>query len=159
MLLLLSMLFLVLPPLEAVGGASGGELRGELEGMLAAGLVSPDLVITYDAMHPFHGGTVVEIRGDGVALRTSRRRGDQQSSIRQHQVRPNDVLALLDLLVVLRVWEQRVPERSPVPGEGRASVLIEFDGRQAGFWEWYNDMGEHDRLLRISALMTELVPR
>jgi hypothetical protein len=56
-------------------------------------------------------------------------------------------------------WEQRVPERPPVPDEGRASLRIELGNLEGGFWEWYNDLGEHDRLLRVSALLADLVPR
>jgi hypothetical protein len=139
--------------------ARGDALRVELERSLDNGVAPRDLVITYHAMHPFHGGTIVEVRGDGQALRTSRRRGDLQSSIRQVELEPEALLEIVTLLVELEAWEQRVPERAPVPDEGRARVSIEMGGLEGGFWEWYNDLGEHDRLLRVSALMTELVPR
>lgn len=139
--------------------ARGDALRMELERSLLDGVVPRDLVVTYHAMHPFHGGTIVEVRGDGLALRTTRRRGDRQSSVRQVELSSEDLIELVTLLVELEAWEQRVPERPPVPDEGRARVSIELGGHEGGFWEWYNDLGEHDRLLRVSALMTELVPR
>ena len=140
-------------------GARGDMLRGELERSLLSGVMPRDLVVTYHAMHPFHGGTIVEIQGSGQALRTTRRRGDLRSSIRQIELEPAAVVELVALLVEIEAWEQRVPERAPVPDEGRARLSIEVSGMEGGFWEWYNDMGEHDRLLRVSALMTELVPR
>jgi len=139
--------------------ATGAGLRTELEGILVDGLIPRDLVITYEAMHPFHGGAIVEVRGDGSALRRTRRRGDLQASIRQVELDRNDLLGLVGLIVEIEAWEQRVPERPPLPDEGRASLHIVLGDQQGGFWEWYNDMGEHDRLLRVSALMTELVPR
>ncbi len=153
-------LLLCLPMLIApVDSGLEESLRVELERVLREGIVPDDAVITYTAMHPFHGGTVVEVRGDGVALRTTRRPGDLQASIRQREIDAGQLLTLVELLVQLEAWEQRVPERPPVPDEGRASLRIEIHGQQGGFWEWYNDMGEHDRLLRISALMIRLVPR
>lgn len=155
--LLLAALLLTLAPLPC--GAAGSDLRVVLEGALGAGAVPSELVITYTALHPFHGGTEVEVFGDGTAVRTTRRRGDLRASIRQTELPDDQVLGLVELLVELEAWEQRVPERAPVPDEGRASLRIEIGGLQGGFWEWYNDLGEHDRLLRISALMGELVPR
>ncbi len=139
--------------------AGGPTVRASLEGAVASRSVPLDLVITYTAMHPLHGGAIVEIFGDGAVVRTTRRRGDLQASIRQTELGTDDLLGLVDLLVELEAWEQRVPERPPVPDEGRASIHIEIAGREAGFWEWYNDLGEHDRLLRISELMTDLALR
>ncbi len=139
--------------------AGGPTVRASLEGAVEARLVPRDLSVTYNAMHPLHGGTIVEIHGDGTAVRIARRRGDLNASIRQTELGEGALLGLVDLLVDVRAWEQRVPERAPVPDEGRATLLIALGGREAGFWEWYNDLGEHDRLLRVSARMTELVPR
>ena len=130
-----------------------------LEALLERGRVPSDLVITYTAMHPLYGGTVIEVHGDGLALRTSRRRGGRQDEIRQTTVSDADLLRLVDLLVEERAWEQQVPDRQAVPDEGKASLDVQIAGHDGGFWEWYNDMGETDRLLRISALMSEMVPR
>jgi hypothetical protein len=140
-------------------GAGGDGLPEALRRAAGDGLVPVDLVVTYHAMHPLHGGTIVEVRGDGSALRTSRRRGELQGSVRQVELDPGDLVELVALLVEIEAWEQRVPERPPVPDEGRASLRIELGNLEGGFWEWYNDLGEHDRLLRVSALLADLVPR
>jgi len=137
----------------------GATARELLERSASAGVLPPGLTVTYEAMHPFHGGTIVEISGDGHGLRTTRRRGQLQATVRQVQLETDEILDLVVLLVELEAWEQREPEREPVPDEGRASVLVAVGGVEFGFWEWYNDMGQRDRLLRVSALMTELVPR
>jgi hypothetical protein len=139
--------------------ASSPDLRGSLERAVLEGSVPDDLVITYDAMHPFHGGTIVEVHGDGLALRRSRRQGELQARIRQVELSEQELLGLLALLVELEAWEQREPPRAPLPDEGRAELRVVIGGREGGFWEWYNDMGRHDRLLRIATRMTELVPR
>ncbi len=139
--------------------ASRSSLRAELEHALVDGVVPDELVVTYDAMHPFHGGTIVEVHGDGLALRTTRRRGDLQATVRQVELESEELILLVALLVHIEAWEQRVPERPPVPDEGRAALRVEIGGLEGGFWEWYNDMGEHDRLLRVSALLGDLVPR
>ncbi len=154
--LLATLLCVLLPVLMA---GSGFSLQAELERASEIGQVPADLVVTYAAMHPLYGGTVVEIRGDGLAQRTTRRRGGRQAEIRQTTVTQADLLQLMDLLVDERAWEQRVPDRRAVPDEGKAVLDIQLGEAEGGFWEWYNDMGERDRLLRISALMSELVPR
>ncbi len=154
--LLLLLCCVTLPLLLAAAGVS---LREELERASGLGHVPPDLEVVYTAVHPLYGGTILEIHGDGLGLRTTRQRGGQHAEIRQTQVSHEDLVRLVDLLFEQRAWEQRVPERQAVPDEGKASLEIRLGGTEGGFWEWYNDMGESDRLLRISVLMGELVPR
>lgn len=154
--LFLFLLVLLTPLLIAT--ASDG-IDTVLVGALARQVAPADLEIHYRAVHPLHGGTEVEIHGDGMAIRTTHRRGGHQAAIKQTTLEEAQVLALIELLVQVEAWEQRLPERAAVPDEGRASLEIRLGERRAGFWEWYNEMGEHDRLLRVSALMTELVTR
>jgi hypothetical protein len=139
--------------------ASGPDLRTGLERVLLEGVVPADLVITYDAMHPFHGGVFVEVQGDGLAQRRSRSRGDLRASIRQVELSEAELLGLVALLVELEAWEQREPARPPLPDEGRAELRVALGDQEGGFWEWYNEMGRHDRMLRVSTHLTQLVPR
>ncbi len=148
------LLALLVPLLLAFAPA---DIAPRLVAALAAREVPAELTVTYRAMHPLHGGNVVEIGGDGTTLRTSRRRGGE-ATVRQGRVGQEELLELVALLVELEAWEQRVPERAAVPDEGRATLEIRIGSAEGGFWEWYNDMGEHDRLLRLSVLMTELAP-
>ena len=67
-----------------------------------------------------------------------------------------DLQNLIKLLLELKTWEQRVPERIAVPDEGRASLRIQVGPASSEIWEWYNDMKANDRLIQIRETMQQL---
>lgn len=54
-------------------------------------------------------------------------------------------------------WEQRAPERTPVPDEGRATLLIRVGGRESATWERTHEMAQSRRLILIKDKMREIV--
>ncbi|HUS65929.1 MAG TPA: hypothetical protein VMZ28_15360, partial [Kofleriaceae bacterium] len=59
-------------------------------------------------------------------------------------------------IVQHRAWEQRVPERAPVPDESRAHLTISYLGKSASIWEWFNDLEANQRIVQIRELMKEI---
>ncbi|MEW6357116.1 MAG: hypothetical protein AB1696_12375 [Planctomycetota bacterium] len=119
-------------------------LKGELPG--------DKVIITYTDLHGLHGGLRLTIHGTGKV---------EQEAVRIEAGEPHDVTredfeALVRLLIEREAWQQKVPERSPVPDESRASLTIVVGEEKSTIWEWYNDMKANDRLIRIREKMTAI---
>ena len=63
---------------------------------------------------------------------------------------------LVDLLVSIEAWEQRVPEREPLPDESRAYLRVTIGEDSTTIWEWYNDLSGNDRIARVKAFLETL---
>ena len=64
----------------------------------------------------------------------------------------------LALLQAELIWEQRVPERTPLPDESRAVLTVSLGPARATTWEWYNDLVENDRLVKVQRTLLSLAP-
>ena len=115
--------------------------------------VPEDFKVVYDDMHALHGGLTITILGDGTASMTEKLRGPQPPTVTEHKATSEELLSLVDLLVELKAWEQRTPDRLAVPDESKGTLAVSLGDQQGGFWEWYNDMGQNDRLVRIQRQM------
>lgn len=114
------------------------------------------LTVTYDDMHGLHGGLTLTIYGDGrIEQQAVREKAGQPKSI----VATADLHRLVALLQEVAAWEQRVPERRPVPDESRTRLRITLDGHSSAIWEWYNDMSKNQRIIRIRELMKQIAWR
>lgn len=108
--------------------------------------------VTYDDVHGLHGGLRLTIAGDGRVEQTAVR-----TKVRgTRQVAPSDLQRLVTMLRDLRAWEQRTPERAPVPDESRSRLIIRTAGGETTIWEWYNDMPKNARIVRVRDLMTDV---
>jgi hypothetical protein len=67
------------------------------------------------------------------------------------------LLELIRLLVETEAWEQRAPERTPVPDEARATLLIRAGGQESTTWELTHEMTRSRRLILIKDKMSEIV--
>ncbi len=115
---------------------------------IAAGRGAEDLAINYSDIHPLWGGVSVTLTRGREYERTVRQPGGASVLVRR-QVTRDEVASLVQLLVKLGAWEQRIPERAPVPDESRATLTIQCGATQSSIWEWYNDLSKHQRLARI----------
>ncbi|MBI5499914.1 MAG: hypothetical protein HY907_06700 [Deltaproteobacteria bacterium] len=115
-----------------------------------------DLEVTYDDMHGLHGGETITLHGDGTV--TARRRDPPDTPQTEHSghASPEQVLEVVELLVDIRAWSQEVPERTLVPDESLAHLRLSGVGLEGGFWEFYNDLGGLDRLVRVKQALEAL---
>ena len=131
-------------------------MEGTLKATLAGGEVPPDLVITYDDMHGLWGGTAIVIRGSGSGGRRERARGDAAPEVFETTIPREQLLELVKLLIEHEAWEQRTPDRQPVPDESRATLTVSVGGQESRVWEWYNEMAKNARLIQIKTKMKEM---
>lgn len=108
-----------------------------------------DFSITYDDIHPLHGGFALTIDGAGKVT---------QKAVRQkvgeiREVSTADLRTLVELLARHHAWEQRESERKPRPDESRARLTIRYGENSVTIWEWYNDLRRNNRLLAIREAM------
>jgi hypothetical protein len=134
-------------PLPAA--AVGRRLEAFLEGRLP-----PEaLEITYVDLHPLWGGLRVTVHGTGRVEREAVRAGEEPPP---RDLAPQEVREIVRLLVALRAWEQRVPDRPPRPDESRARLHIRAGAARSSIWEWYNDLAATDRIVHVREKIKEL---
>jgi hypothetical protein len=133
----------------------GPAVRANLERYLSGDLAPGQVEITYTDLHGLWGGLRLTVKGDG---------GVDQEAVRvatrpAHDLSQEQVRELVGLLIDLRAWEQRVPERPAVPDESQARLLITAGEARTTIWEWYNDMEKNQRLIRIRDRMQKLATK
>lgn len=138
-----------------IGGPQQDSAESALR-MVAAGN-GAELSVVYDDMHGLWGGQTISIAGNGAYERKERARGDSAPVVTSGNVDQQQIQALATLLVDLAAWEQRVPERAPVPDESRATLRIRVGTAEATIWEWYNDLPKNNRIAQIRDLMRGFV--
>jgi len=148
--------FALLFALLAPSTTAMADVPSSLKEAAAGGAVPADLAVIYDDMHAFHGGTTIELAGDGKATRRDLDRG--QESTTAATLSAAQLKALLELLVQQAAWEQRTESRLMVPGESKATLTVRAGGEEVSFWEFFNDMEDNKRLIVIKKAMVELVP-
>ena len=129
-----------------------------LETKLAQAKADPAVPFTvlYDDLHPFHGGMSISVSRDGSIERVDVVR--RKKSVTKARATPEQISALLDLLVEVGAWEQQIPERRMVHDESKATLAVSAGGQPGGFWEWYNDLAQNARLIRVKAALEQLAP-
>jgi hypothetical protein len=122
---------------------------------IEAGRGTASFAVTYSDMHGLWGGVTVTLTRDGDYEQTMRRPGGLPVLVRR-RLAPEHATALAQLLVEIRAWEQRTPERAPVPDESRAMLSIRCGAAESSIWEWYNDMPRNQRLIRVRDRLIQL---
>jgi hypothetical protein len=109
---------------------------------------TPLPAVIYSDAHGLWGGVTISLGADGAYRhdRVDPRGPSQRTEVAVDPVRHRAVAALL---VELKAWKQRVSERTAVPDESRAGLTIRCGGAEARIWEWYNDLGKHQRIARV----------
>lgn len=136
--------------------AAPARVRGALSALAKDERAWKTLTVTYDDMHGMHGGLTLTIHGDGRVEQTAVRENVGQP---KDGIERSDLQHLVALLLEVAAWEQRVPERRPVPDESRAHLRIMLDGNSSSIWEWFNDMQKNQRIFRVRELMKKLAWR
>ncbi|MGO9262669.1 MAG: hypothetical protein ACLQU1_41275 [Bryobacteraceae bacterium] len=138
--------------LPAALAAADPPVKSVLERIEAGRLDLTPLAVSYDDLHPLWGGLVLTIHGSGKV---------EQKAVRQTPGQPRlvtreDLLKLVRLLLSEQVWNQRVPERTPVPDESRVRLTIRYGSDQSVIWEWYDDLKANQRMVQIRDLMQRI---
>jgi hypothetical protein len=115
-----------------------------------------DLTITYSDLHGLWGGVSVTLSTSGAYERLERKRGAGIPDLIQGTVAPAHIRDVVRLLSEIKAWEQRSPERAPVPDESRATLTLQAGGVESSIWEWYNELAKNARLVRVRSLLIEL---
>jgi hypothetical protein len=147
---ILRILLLVILPVTV--SAADAPVKSLLEQIEAGRLDLRPLAVSYDDLHPLHGGLVLTIRGTGKA----EPRAVWQTPGRTKLVPREGLLKLVHLLLREQAWEQRVPERPAVPDESTARLTIRYRNDQTVIWEWYNDLEANQRIIKIRDLMQRI---
>jgi len=130
---------------------ASGVCKG-LKAYLAGALPGSKITVTYTDLHGLHGGLRLTIDGTGkVEQQAVRTKAGVPRRVSNAQFR-----ALVQLLLETAAWEQRVPDRTPVPDESRASLTIVAGDARSTIWEWYNDLKPNNRLIRIREKMKSI---
>ena len=140
-------------------GVDNKSMENELKAIVQNRRIPPDLSITYDDMHGLWGGTTIYINGAGSGETHERPRGGTQPQIVKTTIGEDQLLGLIKLLIELKAWEQRTPERQAVPDESKATLTITTGRRTSKVWEWFNDMKKNQQLIQIKARMSDLVQK
>jgi hypothetical protein len=131
-------------------------VENELNAIAAMQHVPPDLTITYDDMHGLWGGSILIVRGNGSLERQTKLAGSPTVKVTQQTISEQTLLDLVRLLVELRAWEQRTPDRQLVPDESRAQLNVSVQGNTSRVWERFNEMPTNNRLIQIKTWMETL---
>ena len=109
--------------------------------------------VTWDDLHGLHGGLKLTINGDGTIVQEA---VHAKVGEPREKVDPKGVRELVDKLLALEAWIQKVPERPAIPDESRARLKISAGGESVTVWEWYNDLAKNKRLVEVRDLMQKL---
>jgi hypothetical protein len=120
---------------------------------LVEGRAADDLTITYSDMHGLWGGLTITLSTSGAYERLERTRGVGDPDVVQGRVASARIQPIARLLLEIKAWEQRTPERAPVPDESRATLTLRTGGIESSIWEWYNDLAKNDRLVQVRSLL------
>jgi hypothetical protein len=137
------------------GGSAQGGVERALRAVAAGNAVPADLSVVYDDMHGLWGGLTISLAG-GAYEQLERGRGGSAPTVITGTVDRQQIQELASLLVDLKAWEQRVPERAPVPDESRATLKIRVGATEVAIWEWYNDLPKNDRIMQVRDQMRRL---
>ncbi len=116
-----------------------------------------ELRLVYDDVYGFFGGSRFELN-QGELVHTHTPRGGRASVETRATLSTQELTDLLALLRVENIWEQRVPDRTPLPDESRAVLTVSMYPARATTWEWYNDLVDNDRLVKVQRTLHALAP-
>lgn len=129
-----------------------GDVREKLQAYLGGRLAPGVFRVTWSDLHGLHGGLTLTVHGTGEVEQRAVRTAVHPPKL----VRSAELRRLVNLLLELNAWEQRVPERAPVPDESTGTLEIHAGDVSSTVWEWHNDLARNQRLARIRDLMCEV---
>ena len=113
----------------------------------------------YSDLHGLWGGIRITVTGAGSSEVQERESNEPEVRNFKGTVEQDQLLELVKLIVDLKAWEQRTPERQPRPDESRSTFTINTGAHSSMTWEWFDDMEKDQRLLQIKTKMNEMVKK
>ena len=124
------------------------ERIGECLRRIADGDGDEGFAVVYSDMHGLWGGVTITLAGGGECERTRRGPGGEPQ-VARGRAGPERVAAVARLLLDVEAWQQRTPERAPVPDESRATLTVRCGGATFAIWEGYNDLAANGRMILV----------
>jgi hypothetical protein len=122
----------------------------------ADGRPSLNLTIVYSDMHGLWGGVTITLSTSGAYECLERARGQMIPDMVRRTVIPAHVQDVIRLLLEIRVWEQQMLQRTPIPDEVQATLTLKIGDVESSIWELYNNLEKNDRLVRVRRLLLDL---
>lgn len=122
----------------------------------AAGRGPRDLVVVYSDMHGLWGGVTIAVSADGSFERAERQRGAAEATVVRRSITQAQVAELARLLLEIEAWDQRTPDRLPVPDESRATLTVTAGDLKTSIWEWHGDLKRNGRIDRVREFLQAL---
>jgi hypothetical protein len=63
---------------------------------------------------------------------------------------------VIGLLLDTRAWEQQSLQRTPIPDEVLATLMLKCGDIASSIWELYNNLERNGRLVRVRRLLLDL---
>jgi hypothetical protein len=120
----------------------------------------PELIISYSDIGTFHGGTAIEVRGDGKILRWDVKPFDVGVALQNEaRMQPQEMQQLLGLLVDLELWKQEeTNERHPIPDQSFRQLVVRQGTDRSFVSEDYNLM-QSGRIGKIHGQLARAIPK
>ena len=132
-------------------------VKHKLEQLRADVAPMGDFKVEYNDMHSFHGGETLTVTGSVLTGRyLFRGVGRTQIEPPPTSLTVAQLTALIDLLLEIEAWDQRVPARTAVLDESSTSLTISVGELHSSIWEWYNDLNGNDRMVRVKQMLEEI---
>ncbi len=143
---------------DAEADLSSEAMREHLEQLLAAAPSPDELEVVYSDMHAFHGGETLTVKGNVLSGRYLFRNDVSPSQIEPPPIimTAQQIRALVQLLLEIEAWEQRVPPRTANLDESAATLSVRVGAFESYIWEWYNDLSGNNRMVRVKQLLEEI---
>ena len=134
-------------------------IESDLKVIMETSRIPPELSITYTDLHGLWGGIKITVTGAGNSEIQERDSSEAETRVLKGTVEQDQLLELVKLIVELKAWEQRTPERQPRPDESRSTFTINTGAHSSATWEWFDDMEKDQRLIKIKTKMTGMVKK
>ena len=127
-------------------------VKEDLVAFVEGRLPPEQVVVTYSDLHGLWGGLEMVVEGTGKVTQQAVRVETRPA----HALTRKEVVQLVQLLIQLKAWDQRVPRREALPDEAQAYLRIRAGKSECEIWEWYNDLQKNNRLIRVREMMKKL---
>lgn len=111
--------------------------------------------VVYDDMHALYGGETLTLQGSGTLEAVWQSPPTDARHTHTANLSPDQVRAIVALLISLHAWRQDVPEQTVPPDATFSHVRIRVGSETSDVWELHDRM---ERLNQVEAALRAYVP-